>query len=174
MAGLRKIRTATGYGHLILIEHTVGGQQVATGYAHMYANDLHVVTGDSVTAGQYIADVGSDGYSTGSHLHFEIRPGGADGAPIDPEPWLASNGASNVEGGAAGRAAGCGTGGGPASPYSGERPDNLVDDPDVGGPDHRADRPRPRRGPEALPRHPLVLLVRASRNEVGAPPRPRL
>ena len=120
---------ATGYGHLILIEHTVGGQQVATGYAHMYANDIHVVAGDSVTAGQYIADVGSDGYSTGSHLHFEVRPGGADGAPIDPEPWLASNGAANVEGGAAGSEAGCGTGGGPASPYSGERPDNLVDDP---------------------------------------------
>jgi hypothetical protein len=120
---------ATGYGHLILIEHTVGGQQVATGYAHMYANDIHVVAGDSVTAGQYLADVGSDGYSTGSHLHFEVRPGGADGAPIDPEPWLASNDAANVEGGAAGSEAGCGTGGGPASPYSGERPDNLVDDP---------------------------------------------
>ena len=65
---------ATGYGHLILIEHTVGGKRVATGYAHMYADGIHVKAGDTVTAGQYIADVGSDGYSTGSHLHFEVRP----------------------------------------------------------------------------------------------------
>ncbi len=120
---------ATGYGHLILIEHTVGGQRVATGYAHMYASGIHVSAGDSVTAGQYIADVGSDGYSTGAHLHFEVRPGGADGAPIDPEPWLASLGAASVAGGAAESEAGCGTGGGPASPYGGEHPDNLVDDP---------------------------------------------
>ncbi len=89
---------ATGYGHLILIEHTVGGKRVATGYAHMYADGIHVKAGDTVTAGQYIADVGSDGYSTGSHLHFEVRPGGADAAPVDPEPWLASNGAAERRG----------------------------------------------------------------------------
>ena len=98
---------ATGYGHLILIEHTVGGKRVATGYAHMYADGIHVKAGDTVTAGQYIADVGSDGYSTGSHLHFEVRPGGTDAAPVDPEPWLASNGAANVEGGSATSDAGC-------------------------------------------------------------------
>ena len=121
---------ATGYGHLILIEHTVGGQRVATGYAHMYADGIHVAAGDTVTAGQYIADVGSDGYSTGSHLHFEVRPGGADAAPVDPEPWLASNGAANVEGGAAAKRRGMRqrrrSG---APPYAGDNPDHLVDDP---------------------------------------------
>ena len=120
---------AAGYGHLILIEHTVGGQRIATGYAHMYADGIHVKAGDSVTAGQDIADVGTDGYSTGPHLHFEVGPGGADGAAVDPEPWLASNGAASLEDGAAASDAGCGGGGGPASPYDGEHPNNLVDDP---------------------------------------------
>jgi hypothetical protein len=122
---------ASGYGHLILIEHTVGGQRVTTGYAHMYAGGIHVNAGDSITAGQYIADVGSDGYSTGSHLHFEVRPGRADGAPIDPEPWLAAHGAANVEGGV--DTAVCSAGGGPATPHSGENPGHLVDDPTTDG-----------------------------------------
>src|SRR5680860_1038503 len=109
---------ATGYGNLILILHTVGGRTVATGYAHMYADGIHVRVGQSVTAGQYIADVGVAGYSTGPHLHFEVRPGGSDGAPIDPEPWLASQGV--VDGAADSDAASAGwatAGGGPAAPY---------------------------------------------------------
>ena len=32
--------------------------------------------GDQVSAGQYIADVGTDGYSSGPHLHFEVHPNG--------------------------------------------------------------------------------------------------
>jgi len=123
---------ASGYGHLILIEHTVGGKQVATGYAHMYADGIHVKVGDSVTAGQYIADVGMDGYATGPHLHFEVRPGGANASPVDPEPWLSSNGATNVEGGAAGGGAGCASGG-HATSYEGDQPGNLVDDPTTDG-----------------------------------------
>lgn len=124
---------ASGYGHLILIEHTVGGQRVATGYAHMYADGIHVSAGDTVTAGQYIADVGSDGYATGAHLHFEVRPGGADGAPVDPEPWLASNGAANLEGNVAASDVGCGNAGGPATSYTGDNPNHLVDDPTTDG-----------------------------------------
>jgi len=123
---------ATGYGHLILIEHTVGGKRIATGYAHMYADGIHVRAGDTVTAGQYIADVGSDGYSTGSHLHFEVRPGGADAAPVDPEPWLASNRAADVEGSAESSDAGCNSGG-PATSYDGNNHDALVDDPTSAG-----------------------------------------
>lgn len=124
---------ASGYGHLILIEHTVGGQRVATGYAHMYADGIHVSAGDTVTAGQYIADVGSDGYATGAHLHFEVRPGGADGAPVDPEPWLASNGAANLEGNVAASDVRCGNAGGPATSYTGDSPNHLVDDPTTDG-----------------------------------------
>jgi len=50
-----------------------------------------VWAGDPVTAGQHIADVGMSGYTTGPHLHFEIRPRGGWSAPVDPEPWLASH-----------------------------------------------------------------------------------
>ncbi len=124
---------ASGYGHLILIEHTVDGQRVATGYAHMYADGIHVVAGDTVVAGQYIGDIGKDGHATGPHLHFEVRPGGADAAPVDPEPWLTSNGAANVETSTAGSDAGCGNTGGPATSYSGDDPNHLVDDPTTDG-----------------------------------------
>jgi murein DD-endopeptidase MepM/ murein hydrolase activator NlpD len=79
---------ADGYGHLIVLEHTIDGQPVATAYAHMPATGIHVAAGDHVTAGQHIGDVGSTGNSTGPHLHFELRPGGPDAQPIDPEPWL--------------------------------------------------------------------------------------
>jgi murein DD-endopeptidase MepM/ murein hydrolase activator NlpD len=99
---------AAGYGNLILIEHTVNGQRVSSGYAHMFAEGIHVTVGDIVTAGQHIADVGAAGDATGAHLHFEIRSGGATFAPVDPEPWLASHGAASLEGASAGESTGCG------------------------------------------------------------------
>ena len=120
---------APGYGHLILIEHTIGEQRVATGYAHMHGMGVHVSAGDTVTAGQYIADVGTDGYSTGPHLHFEVRLGGVNAAPVDPEPWLASNGAVNVDGDSRQADTECGETGGLASPYTGDNDSNMVDDP---------------------------------------------
>ena len=51
---------------------------------------LAVSVGQSVTAGQQIAGMGSEGFSTGSHLHFEIHPSG-NGA-VDPVPWFAERG----------------------------------------------------------------------------------
>lgn len=75
----------SGYGHLILIDHAIRGRQITSGYAHMYGNGVHVRVGDHVTTGQHIADVGSDGKSTGPHLHFEIR---LNGRSTDPSSWL--------------------------------------------------------------------------------------
>ena len=46
--------------------------------------------GQRVAAGQHIAGMGSEGFSTGSHLHFEIHPSG-NGA-VDPVPWFANHG----------------------------------------------------------------------------------
>jgi len=80
---------SSGYGHLILIQHAIAGHSVVTGYAHMFGNAIHVRAGQAVSAGQHIADVGQDGHATGPHLHFEVRPGGAYAARIDPVPWLA-------------------------------------------------------------------------------------
>ena len=123
---------ANGYGNLILIEHTVNGQRVATGYAHMTSASILVRSGDVVTAGQHIAGVGSTGYATGPHLHFEVRPGGANAAPVDPEPWLASQGAVGLDGAGAGASGGCGPEG-EATPYDGSNPGQLVNDPTTDG-----------------------------------------
>jgi murein DD-endopeptidase MepM/ murein hydrolase activator NlpD len=87
---------SAGYGHLILIDHTVNGQRVSSGYAHMFGEQIYVRAGDPVTAGQHIADIGMSGYTTGPHLHFETRPGGGWSAPVDPEPWLASHGGATL------------------------------------------------------------------------------
>jgi murein DD-endopeptidase MepM/ murein hydrolase activator NlpD len=65
----------------------------------MFSEQIYVRAGDPVTAGQHIADIGMSGYTTGPHLHFEIRrPGGGWSAPVDPEPWLASHGAAALRG----------------------------------------------------------------------------
>lgn len=57
-----------GYGNCIMIDH--GGGTV-TLYAHM--SSLLVQKGEVVTKGQRIARAGTTGYSTGVHLHFEVR-----------------------------------------------------------------------------------------------------
>ena len=88
-----------GYGGLIVIEHTVAGQRVASYYAHMWQHGIHVTAGQMVTAGQHIGDVGSSGQSTGPHLHFEIRPGGRGAEPVDGDVWLTDHGAEGIGGG---------------------------------------------------------------------------
>ena len=69
-----------GYGNVAAIDH---GSQIATVYAHMSRHNVRV--GDTVARGQIIGSVGSTGYSTGPHLHFEYR---VSGAPIDPVPHV--------------------------------------------------------------------------------------
>lgn len=86
------------YGGLIILEHTVGGQRVASYYAHMYDEGIHVAAGDSVAAGQHIGDVGSAGKSTAPHLHLEIHPGGASEQAVDALVWFADHGAAGVAG----------------------------------------------------------------------------
>jgi len=72
----------SGYGNVVIIDH---GQGVWSVYGHIMNNGIHVSEGDQVARGQYIADVGSTGRSTGPHLHFEIR---VDGEPTDPKPYI--------------------------------------------------------------------------------------
>ena len=61
-----------GYGNLVKVQHPDGS---VTLYAHN--NKLLVRQGQKVKQGQQIAEMGSTGYSTGPHLHFEIRPDGS-------------------------------------------------------------------------------------------------
>jgi murein DD-endopeptidase MepM/ murein hydrolase activator NlpD len=68
------------YGNLVMIKHDGGFE---TRYAHLSAVD--VKEGQRVEAGQLVGKVGSTGYSTGPHLHFEVRK---DGKAMDPSPLL--------------------------------------------------------------------------------------
>ncbi|HEY8345825.1 MAG TPA: M23 family metallopeptidase [Symbiobacteriaceae bacterium] len=68
------------YGYCVVIDH---GNGVQTRYAH--ASALLVTTGDWVEQGTPILEVGSTGYSTGPHLHFEVIVGGE---PQNPRLYL--------------------------------------------------------------------------------------
>jgi len=68
------------YGYMTVIDH---GHGVTTLYAHQAT--MYVRTGDRVGQGIRIGVVGSTGYSTGPHLHFEVR---RDGVPVDPWPLI--------------------------------------------------------------------------------------
>jgi murein DD-endopeptidase MepM/ murein hydrolase activator NlpD len=70
-----------GYGNMVEIQHPDGS---VTLYAHNSA--LLVSPGQVVQQGQQIAEMGSTGYSTGPHLHFEIHPSG-QGA-VNPMAYL--------------------------------------------------------------------------------------
>lgn len=67
-----------GYGYNIVINH---GNGLKTLYAH--ASKLYVSVGESVSRGQAIAAVGSTGWSTGPHLHFEIIVNGVKKNPLN-------------------------------------------------------------------------------------------
>jgi murein DD-endopeptidase MepM/ murein hydrolase activator NlpD len=84
-----KAGPASGFGNAIYIQDADGNVQI---YGHMRYYSVHA--GDVVHAGDQIAKVGSQGQSTGPHLHFEIHVGGMNGKPTDPEEWLAERGLS--------------------------------------------------------------------------------
>lgn len=75
----------------MMITHQINGQTITSVYAHMIHGSMRFKVGDTVKVGQVIGNVGNTGYSTGPHLHFEIRLGGIDGTWTDPLAWLRAN-----------------------------------------------------------------------------------
>ncbi len=80
---------ASGFGLAVAVEH---GDGVITIYGHV--NRFFVSPGQSVSAGQQIAEVGNRGQSTGPHLHFEVHTGGLYVNRTNPVPWLSQRGIS--------------------------------------------------------------------------------
>lgn len=68
----------TAYGNMVIIDH---GGGVQTLYAH--GDEIIAKVGQTVKAGDEILKVGSTGYSTGPHAHFEIRINGQTVNPLD-------------------------------------------------------------------------------------------
>jgi murein DD-endopeptidase MepM/ murein hydrolase activator NlpD len=69
-----------GLGYHVIVEHTDGSR---TTYGHL--SEIWVSQGQYVSQGEAVGSLGSSGYSTGPHLHFELWLGGG---PVDPLLYL--------------------------------------------------------------------------------------
>ncbi len=70
----------SGFGRLVIIQHDFG---IETRYAHN--TRIRVTKGQRVSRGDHIADMGSTGRSTGTHLHYEIR---VNKKPVNPMTYI--------------------------------------------------------------------------------------
>ena len=70
----------TAYGNMVIIDH---GGGISTLYAH--GSEILVQVGQTVKRGESVLKVGSTGYSTGPHAHFEVR---INGVVTDPLPYI--------------------------------------------------------------------------------------
>jgi peptidoglycan hydrolase-like protein with peptidoglycan-binding domain len=84
-----------GYGNLVVIQHRLG---FTSWYAHL--SSIATAVGQRVAGGTRIGYVGSTGYSTGPHLHFEVR---RYDTPVDPVPRLLSAVSARAAPGGSGR-----------------------------------------------------------------------
>ena len=73
-----------GFGYLVEVDHADG---TMTRYAHN--SRLLVKAGQQVNQGEQVSEMGSTGFSTGPHLHFEIHPGGK--GAVNPIALLPNN-----------------------------------------------------------------------------------
>lgn len=74
-----------GWGRRIVIDH---GNGIETTYNHIRYGGMLVRVGQSVIAGQHIANMGDSGTSKGIHLHFELY---LNGVRVDPAPYFSKH-----------------------------------------------------------------------------------
>jgi len=72
--------TKTEYGNMLVVLH---GEGIATVYGHLWKFAVHPY--ERVTKGQLLGYTGNTGFSTGPHLHFEVRQ---NGEPTNPLKWV--------------------------------------------------------------------------------------
>lgn len=71
-----------GYGKVVILDHgQVNGIPTTTLYAHL--NSARVTPGEYVSKGQVVGYEGTTGYSTGPHVHFEVRVNGRPNNPLN-------------------------------------------------------------------------------------------
>lgn len=71
-----------GYGKVVILDHgRVNGIPTTTLYAHL--NSWNVSNGEYVSKGQVVGHEGTTGYSTGPHVHFEVRVNGRPNNPLN-------------------------------------------------------------------------------------------
>ena len=77
-----KAQYNSAYGNMVMINH---GGGISTLYAH--GSQILVEVGQQVSRGDEVLKVGSTGYSTGPHAHFEVR---VNGQYTNPMPYITS------------------------------------------------------------------------------------
>jgi murein DD-endopeptidase MepM/ murein hydrolase activator NlpD len=65
----------TSWGNYVILQHTIDGQTVYSGYAHMQSASSPLVVGEEIKVGDFVGLVGATGQATGAHLHFTISLG---------------------------------------------------------------------------------------------------
>jgi murein DD-endopeptidase MepM/ murein hydrolase activator NlpD len=81
----------SSYGEYIVIKSIIGGRERYIYYAHLSERSAN--EGDKVTAGDIIGKTGNTGFSTGPHLHYEVRDenknhGSPDNPALNPYDYL--------------------------------------------------------------------------------------
>lgn len=87
----------THTGGVVVILHKTANGSYLTSYNHMKTSGIKVKVGDTVKSGEKIAEVASEGLSTGPHLHFSVREVTGDNPLedwklVEPRGFLNSNG----------------------------------------------------------------------------------
>lgn len=80
-----------GYGNSVVLEFSIGNNTYRCHFAHMSTISSKVKNGQIVKQGQYLGRIGSTGYSTGNHLHWNLSSANSYKNKLGfPQPWSKS------------------------------------------------------------------------------------